>query len=70
MELAILRLEECVNKSLHKLIVGANVNKAKEEESNEYVKRRRLEAKINEWRKRLLHGQHFREIEGTKSIDT
>ena len=66
----ILGLEEYVEESLGKLILGARGNEAKEKESIERVKRRRLEAKIKQKEKKLLHGQHFREKEYVKSIDT
>ena len=69
-ELAILGLNKYVNESQDKLIEGARGCEIIEQESTETVKRKRIEAKMAEWKETPLHGQYLRETEDVKSIYT
>ena len=69
-ELAILGLNNYVNESQDKLIEGARGCEIIEQESTETVKRKRLEARVSEWKEKPLHGQYLRETEDVKIMDT
>ena len=69
-ELAILGLNNYVNESQDKLIEGARGCEIIEQESTETVKRKRVEARVSEWKEKPLHGQYLRETEDVKSMDT
>ena len=68
--LTILGLENYVNESSDNLIAGARGSEMIPQESIDRVKRRRVEAKISEWKDKPLHGQYLRETEDIKSSDT
>ena len=69
-DLAIPGLEEYVRQSEERLIVARRGSNMLGRESGEEFKKRKLEEIKREWREKLLHEQHIRQLESIESEES
>ena len=69
-DIAALGLEKYINESTERIISATKRNDGKEIESVTSYKARRKQERTTELKEKPLHGQHFKETEGTGNTES